>query len=73
MKPQPLKIREVTNKEGFTLPYMAVYCLVPDVYAMMEWLKQKCDTYRKSNELWRKSQDENLSDFEDWIDEAMGK
>ena len=37
----------------------------------IQQLKEKINIYRKSNELWRKSQDENLSDFENWIDKSF--
>ena len=45
--------------------------LKKDVDEAVAELKEWCRRYRTSNELWGKSQDENLMDFEDKIKEVM--
>ena len=59
-----INLTEMTKKLQWVIP-------LDRVLEAKQLLLKKCDRYRLSNELWSKSQDENLSDFEDWIEECF--
>jgi len=76
-KPEPLKGKwdvydnNVPEKCKPCLKTMLVRQAKDDVRSAVEWLKNKMEQHRKSNDLWRLPEDVSWSMAEEWIDEAF--
>lgn len=68
-KPEPLN-GKIVMKIGEPPRYVTLY-EKERIRSAVEWLKDKMDYHRKSNDLWRLPEDESWGMVEEWLDEAF--